>query len=251
MPGGTKQAVSQSTQEPWKPQQEPIKYGLTEASDLYKSNKAAGPQYFPTSTVAGFSPEQTQAFGLGADRARAGNQTMNMSEGYNRDVLSGKYLNSDPFQDELFNNIKQKVMPAVNSQFMGSGRSGSSLQGDTLTRALTESYAPIASQNYQFGMGQMDAAANRAPMYAADDYTDIGALEAIGQQKQGLAQNELQDAVNRFNFNRDFAANNLGQYQGFIGGNYGGSSTSSTPYQKPSIWGQIGGGLLGLGGLFA
>jgi hypothetical protein len=251
MPGSTKQAVSQSTTEPWAPQQEPIKYGLTEADALYKKNKTAGPQYFPGSTVAGFSPEQTQAFGMGANRATQGNQTMNMSEGYNRDVLAGKYLNSDPYQDALFGNIQQKVMPSVNSQFTNSGRYGSGLHADTAARAMTEAYAPVASQNYQFGMGQMDAAANRAQMYAADDYTDIGALEAIGQQKQGMAQNELQDAVNRFNFNRDFEANNLGQYQGFIGGNYGGETTSSTPYQKPSIWGRAAGGALGLAGLFA
>ena len=35
-----------------------------------------------------------------------------------------------------------------------------------------------------------------------------------------------------------------------LGGNYGGTTTSQTPYQTPSVWSQIGGAALGLGGLF-
>lgn len=247
MGSSTKQQTSTSTAEPWQPQQEPIKYGLSEARKIYDS---AGPEYFPGSTVAGFSPEQQTAFGMGTQRATQGNAGMGMAQGYNNDVLQGKYLNSNPYQDDVFANVQQRVMPSVNSQFMGSGRTGSNLHGDTLTRALTESYAPVAAQNYQYGLGQMDAAANRAPQFAQNDWTDIQHLQDIGSQKQTLAQNELGDAVNRFNFYQDRPANKLGQYQGFVGGSYGGTQTSSQPYNQPSIWSQLGGAALGLGGLF-
>lgn len=247
MGSSTKQATSQSTSEPWKEQQPYIKDVMGQAKTLYN---APGPGYFPGSTVAPFSPEQNTAFGMGAQRATQGNAGMSMAQGYNNDVLSGKYLNSNPYQDDVFANIQQKVMPGVNSQFSGSGRYGSGMHADTLGRSLTEAYAPFASQNYQYGMGQMDAAANRAPQFAANDYADIDYLRNIGQQKQGLAQNEVGDAVNRFNYYNDLPANKLGQYAGFVGGNYGGTTTSTTPYEKPSIWSQLAGGGLGLAGLF-
>ena len=47
---------------PWEPQQSYLKKGLERAESLYNS---PGPQYFPGSTVAGFSPTQTQAQNLG------------------------------------------------------------------------------------------------------------------------------------------------------------------------------------------
>ncbi|MDP1702579.1 MAG: hypothetical protein Q8L53_16700 [Aestuariivirga sp.] len=237
----TKTQTSSSTAEPWKPQQDYIKYGMEQAKDLYTNQT---PSYFPQSTVAGFSPEQQQAQQMGTQRATQGNAGMGIAQGYNNDVLGGKYLN-DPNEDAMFANIQQRVMPSVNSQFMGSGRSGSGLHADTAARGMTEAWAPYASQMRQYGLGQMDAAANRAPQFAANDYRDIQALGDIGQQKQTLAQNELGDAVNRWNYNQDLPANQLAQYQGFIGGNYGGTTTSSTPYQQPSIWSTIGGGLLG------
>lgn len=238
MPGQTKQAVSTNNTEPPAFQKPFIQDVMSQAKTLYN---APGPGYFPGSTVAPFSQEQNTAFGKGANRATQGNPGMGMAQGYNNDVLSGKYLNSNPYQDDVFANIQQKVMPSVNSQFTGAGRSGSGLHADTLGRSLTEAYAPYASQNYQYGMGQMDAAANRAPQFAANDWADIQHLLDIGGQKQGQAQNEVGDAVNRYNFYQDLPANKLGQYSGFIGGNYGGTTTSSQPYEKPSIWSQIAG----------
>jgi len=243
----TKQATTKTNSEPWSAQQPYIKETMSEAQKLYN---APGPSYYPNSTVAGFSPEQQQARQMGIQRATQGNAGMGMAQGYNNDVLQGKYL-EDPNDGMMFQNIQQKVLPTVNSQFMGSGRTGSNLHGDTLTRGLVESYAPYATQMRQYGLGQMDAAANRSQMFAQNDYNDINALGAIGQQGQDLAQNEIQDAVNRFNFYQDLPANKLAQYSGFIGGNYGGTTTSQTPYQQPSIWSQIGGAALGLGGLFA
>ena len=246
MGSSTKTQTATSTAEPWAKQQPYIEDIMGKAKTLYN---APGPSYFPGSTVAGFSPEQQQAQQMGVNRATQGNVGMGYAQGYNNDVLQGKYL-EDPNEGMMFQNIQQRVLPSVNSQFMGAGRTGSGLHADTAARALTESYAPYATQMRQYGLGQMDAAANRAPTYAANDYADINALGQIGQQKQDLAQNEIQDAVNRFNFYQDLPANKLAQYSGFVGGNYGGTTTSQTPYQQPSIWSQIGGAALGLGGLF-
>jgi hypothetical protein len=240
----TEQASSTTQSEPWKEQRPHITFGMDQARKIYDK---PGPSYFPGSTVAGFSPNQIQAQQRGVSRATQGNAGMGYGQAYNNDVLQGKYL-EDPNEGMMFQNIQQRVLPSVNSQFMGAGRSGSNLHGDTLTRALTEAYAPYATQMRQYGLGQMDAAANRAPTFAANDYADIAAQGDIGAQQQGMAQNELQDAMNRYNYDKDLESNKLAQYMGFIGGNYGGTTTSTTPYQKPSIWSQLGGAALsGLG----
>jgi hypothetical protein len=242
----TETARSTSNTEPWAAQQPFIKDVMSQAQQQFN---APGPSYFPQSTVAGFSPEQISAFGMGTERATQGNAGMDLAEGYNSDVLRGQYLN-DPNEDAMFANIQQRIMPSVNSQFMGAGRSGSGLHADTAARGMTEAWAPYATQMRQYGLGQMDAAANRSKMFADQDWQDINALQGIGQQRQNLAQNELGDAVNRFNYYQDLPANKLQQYSGLVGGNYGGMTTSTQPYQQPSIWSQLGGLGLGAAGLF-
>lgn len=230
MGGKTANTTSTNNTEPPAFQKPFIESGLKRAEELYKS---PGPSYFPGSTVAGFSPEQTESFGAGAQHARG-------AAGFNTDMMSGKYL-QDPNNDAVFDNIRSRVMPAVNSQFMGAGRTGSGLHADTLGRSMTEAYAPYASAQYQTGLDRMTDAAN--------NYTPYSTLEGIGQQRQGLAQNELQDAINRFDFGQELPGNKLSEYMGFVGGNFGGNTTSTTPYQKPSIWSQLGGGMLSAGGL--
>lgn len=241
--GGSSGGNSKTTQtsDPWKEQIPYLKYGMSEAARLYQNNS---PKYYEGSTVAGFSPEQLQAQQMGVNRATSGNSSMRQAEGMNQDFMSGKYLNSDPYQDSVFQNVQQKVMPAVNSQFMGSGRYGSNLHADTATRALTESYAPYASEQYQQGLSRMQGAASMAPTFAANDWNDINALNTIGAQRQNLAQNELNDAVNRWDYYQQLPYDKLGQFINNVGGNYGGTVVGKTP--TPSMWQQALGGGVGL-----
>lgn len=247
--GGSQKTSTNTDTGPWKNQVPYLKYGFDEAARLYQQN---GPQYYKGSTVAGFSPEQLQAFGLGTQRALNGSQDINNARGYTNDVLAGKYLNSDPYKDQVFSNVKEQVLPAVNAQFMGSGRYGSDLHAGTVTQELTNSYAPYASAQYQAGLDRMNWAAGMAPTWAANDYMDLSALEAIGQQRQGLAQNELNDAVSRWDYYNQLPYNKLGQFLNNIGGNYGGTvvGTTKSPNQNVPWWQQAaGGGLSLLGGL--
>lgn len=229
--------------DPWGPQAPYLKYGMDEATRLYQQQ---GPQYYPGSTVAGFSPTQQQAQQLGTQRALSGNASMKQAEGVNSDFMSGKYLNSDPYSDQVFQNIQSKVMPSVNSQFMGSGRYGSNLQTDTATRALTESYSPYASQQYQQGLDRMGQAAAMAPVFAQNDWNDINALSNIGGQQQQLGQQELDDAAARWDYYQRLPYDKLGQYMNNIGGNYGGTVVGKTKTPQPSMFSQIAGAGLGM-----
>lgn len=245
MGGSTKTAKSTNTSEPWAAQKPFLETGFKEAQKLYNTG---GPSYYGGDQTANFTPEQMQAFQMTTDRATNGNETMNAAEGYAGDVLAGKYLNSDPYSDQVFQNIQSKVMPSVASQFMGAGRTGSGMHADTATRALTESYAPYASAQYQSGLDRIGQAASMAPMFAANDYADINALQSIGQQQQALNQADIEAEMRKYAYQQDLPYNNLDQYMSSIQGNYGGTSTSAQPYYKPSLFGQIAGGLLGAAG---
>ena len=50
--------MAKTSTAPWKPQQAPIKYGLSEAQRLYD---AGGPQYYGGKTLAGFTPAEKKA----------------------------------------------------------------------------------------------------------------------------------------------------------------------------------------------
>lgn len=243
--GSQKTATTTSTSEPWAEQKPYITDIMSKAKNLYDTNT---PTYYPGNTVAGFNPQQEQAFGMAANRAVNGNANMNAAAGYNSDVLSGKY-STDPYQSQVFDNIKSQVLPAVNSQFSAAGRYGSGSHADSAARGLTDAFAPYATQMYQQGLDRMGQAASFAPTLAQNDYTDIAALSDVGQQRQTLAQAEIGDAMNRYNFAQDTPYNKLGQYLGFIGGNYGGVQTSQTPYQTASPFSQIAGAGLSLAGL--
>ena len=246
----TKQTTKSS---PWGPQEPYLKYGMDEATRLYQQK---GPEYYPGSTVSPFSPAQLKAQELGKTRALSGSSDINAARGYTNDVLQGKYLNSDPYSDQVFQNVQSKVMPSVNSQFMGSGRYGSNLQTDTATRALTEAYSPYASQQYQQGLDRMDWAAGMAPTWAESDWRDINALSNIGGQEQELAQKEIDDAAARWQYYQQLPYDKLGQYMNNIGGNYGGTVVGKTKTPQPSMFSQVAGGGLGLlgsalsGGMF-
>lgn len=219
-----------SVQEPWSKQSPFLQYGFDEAARLYGQQ---GPDYFPNSTVAGFAPEQLQAYQLGTDRALQGNDTVNMAESYAQDVLSGKYLNSDPYNDAVFKNVQQQVMPAVNTQWKNSGRFNSELHGGNMVDRLTTAFSPYASQIYQSERGRMDNAMSMSPTFAQQDWTNLGALENVGKQKQDLAQQEIDDQVNRWNYYANQPGQKLDEYMQRIMGNYGGT-TSGTSKSKTS-----------------
>jgi hypothetical protein len=250
MPGGGDKQKTQTTTantEPWSVQKPYLQKGFQGAEQLLNS---PGPSFAPFSTVQGFSPVQQQAQQLGINRATQGNPIMGASSDYANKSIRGDFLNSGDQNGMVFQNIMQKIMPAVNSQFMGSGRTGSNLHGDTLSRAMTEAYAPIAMENFQRERGMQQDMAQYAPQYAANDYMDIAALDSVGSQQQALAQRERDDAVSRYSYNQDLPYNKLAQYMGLIGGAYGGQTTSQQPYTQPGLFSTLGGLGLGAAGLF-
>jgi hypothetical protein len=233
-PFESKAQIATTSTEPPAWQKPYIQAGLDSASKIYNNST---PEFYPGSTVAGFSPTQQTAMQMGKDRAIGGSEMVDQSKGYTSDVLSGNYLREgNPYMQDVTNMIKGQVLPAVNSQFALSGRhpGGSNQYADTVTKAMTSAMAPYAFQTYGAERQAMEDASHFAPQLAQNDWTDLGMLGSIGDAEQKLAQSEITDSANRWSYYQDLPANQLNQYLAQVSGGYG--STSQQPYYQPG-WG--------------
>jgi hypothetical protein len=240
--------TTQSSQ-PWSQQIPYLTDIMSQAKQLYNS---PGPQYYPYATTAPVAPETTSGWNAQAARAVAGSPVNRAAQGYATDVLSGKYLQpGNPYLGAVDQAMWAQVAPNVNAQFSQLGRYGSGAQTNALTTGFANAIAPYHYQDYEAERGRMDSAAAGAPALASTDYTDIAALQNVGQQRQQQAQSEINAAQDRWAYGQQLPWNKLAQYLGLVSGNYGGTTTGSQPVYQPSVGSQVLGGLLGAGSLAA
>lgn len=246
--GGTQTTVQKS--EPWSGQIPYLlgdeKKGIAglfpESNRLYQS---AGPLYFPGQTVAGFAPEREQALQAQAARARAGSPLTALGAAELGRTLGGEYLGANPHLQAaidsasrgLTRNYQTATAPGIDSAFSLAGRYGSGAHvsaHDAAQRNLATQLGDVAGnlvyQGYGAERANMQNALNAIPAYAQADYADIGQLDAVGRAREAMAQALLNDQVARWNFEQQMPFDKLRQYAGLIQGNYGGTTTTTSPY---------------------
>lgn len=246
--GGGSQTTTQKT-EPWEGQKGYLSDVYSQAQGLY--NKP-GPSYFSGSTVVPFSGETEAALNLQTNRALAGNPAMNAANTELSKTLSGSYLSPDsnPYLKGSVDQALGDVRSMVGSQFRGNNF-GSSAHQEWLNRKGVEAVAPIYAQNYQNERTNQMRGMLFAPQMAEADYNDIGRLANVGAAREGLAQENLQDQIARFNFEQNLPYQKLGQYAGIVqNGSPGMSGTTTSPgmYQNRGaaiLGGGLGGAMLG------
>lgn len=114
-----------------------------------------------------------------------GNQGLGAANRYNSDVLSGKYLNSNPALQSVIDATNRGVTDNVNSQFSLAGRYGSGAHSGALGQALAENEGGIRYNDYNNRLGQMDQAVGMA-----------GNLSQIGMSNQSQGINNLLNVAN-------------------------------------------------------
>src|SRR5882672_156321 len=199
---------------------------------------------------------------LGGNSGNPYAPVLGMGAGSLAQTASGANFNN-PYLDQTFNqaagavtrNFNNDILPGISAQFGANGRAGSSLQGQVSTDAahnVTDSLATLAANiyggNYQqerdrqlqagqglttagtnlynTGVNQQTATLGLAPQTAGAEYTDASKLQEVGKTQEGFAQQQLQDAINRFNFGQTNKLSSLQDYMSLIQGNYGGTSVS-------------------------
>jgi len=223
---------------PWSGQQPYLSFGFQKAQELYNQG---GPQYFPSDTVASVAPETSQALDLLTQRALAGSPVASAAQSSNLATLNGNYLGAgNPYFQQMIGNIANAVTPQIARNFEGAGRYGSGAYANALTSALANSASNLAYQNYGDERRNMNQAAALAPGLANLDYNDLQQLAGVGNTRQQLAQQGINAAIDRYNYNQNLPYNNLANYMRLIQGNYGASQTQTSQNSINPLAGSLG-----------
>ena len=197
--------TSTAMQEPWEPQQEPLKQAFRGAGDIYERGVQQPTPYFQGQTLAGFDPYQTQGQEMAVNYAtgqrpaamQAAAEQANLGQMYGqtpftaeqqRGLLAGDVnygagsplaAMADVYGNQAMNQLTGKILPGIRESIVnyqpGGGARSNQIQGTAIAGAQKNLQDQLA-QMYSGAYGQ--AQAQRMPM----------ANMILGQQAQGLGQ---------------------------------------------------------------
>ena len=216
-----------------------VEYGLNEAKNLYQTNT---PSYYAGKTYVDPSAQTTSALSSAEARARSGNPLLPAAQQQQQDVISGKYLNSNPYFDRALAGAAQgattnymDAIKAAQGNSSMAGRYGSNVSADiqnraanTLSQTLANKYGDLAYQNYANERAMQNAAATNAPALANADYADIQQLMNVGKTREDYSKTALQADIDRFNFEQNKPYQKLSAYLGAAYGAPTGTVSTTT-----------------------
>ena len=206
-------------------------------------------QRYEAARIAGFQPEQEQAFdlfqqGMGSYQpyVNAATEAVNRGTGSFTDPgVAGRYMN--PYIQNVISgigstaarNLSENILPTINRTFVGGGTFGGSRSAEFTQRAIRDTQAQALSKQmeamadaYKSGADLYGTEASRA-LTGAQQYSQLGetaqeqrlreltGLESIGAKRQELGQKSADLAYEDFQRQRDFPLTQVQQFAG-IGG---------------------------------
>ena len=214
-----------------------VTYGLEEAKRLYETGS---PQFFPGQTYVSPSAQTQQALQMAQERAMAGSPLTGAAQAETLATIQGRGVNpflagaleqTNRLAGEQFNRNIQNLQSSAAS----AGRYGSSAMGqqagtaqDIFARALAEQGGQLAYNSAEAERARQMAAVGAAPQMAQADYADIQRLLSVGGAREAQSAAELQDAMNRFNFQQNLPQMKLQQYANLYSSAPQGSTTTQT-----------------------
>tara|TARA_R100000963_G_scaffold31836_2_gene23317 strand:+ start:559 stop:2859 length:2301 start_codon:yes stop_codon:yes gene_type:complete len=253
---------------------------LEEAKALYEAQTDAGYKAYTGDTIASFTPEQQRAQRALAGLYGSSDQTFadvakiteGLDEKFTGDIAQ-EYMS--PYQQAVTDIEKRKAMEDYSSRIMptfekraidAGGMSGLGSRaaieaaqlggkqaerlGDIQAKGLQRAYADAQSQFAQQKERERMQAADMLKTQGvrrASDLQELGALSTVGEQKQALAQQALDEAYYKHLEKQAYPQEKLAEYSGFV---YGNPLMSQRDVTKTSPMGQgpgLGSQLLGAG----
>jgi len=242
--GGGGDVESTTTNTPWAGVQPYITDYLKQAQGQNQTPF----QFNEGDQIAPFSPEQQYGLGMTTQRAINGSPVMNAAQGNAYNTLQGNFISPDsnPWLKQNVDTALDDVTGRVNSQF-GNNNFGGTAHQEVLGRNLSQTAGNMYGANYEQERGRQMSAMGMAPQMAESDYRDAQALLGVGDARQQLSQQYLDQANGLFNSNVQYPQQQLDRYGNAvsIGMGAGGTSTTSSPNpnQRSGIADLIGGGL--------
>jgi len=207
----------------------------SEPYQKYVSRDASGKEV-PIARIAGFQPEQEQAFGsykssMGEYKPyiSASNAAIGAGTGsFTQPGVSQQYMN--PYLQNVVSgigamagrNLYENILPAVNRTFIGGGTFGGSRSAEFTQRAIRDAQAAALEKQVSALSEGYDKAASlygteaarrleAAPLFAnlgeqaqTQNIRELAGLEEIGLQRQNLAQTSANLAYEDFERQRDY-----------------------------------------------
>jgi hypothetical protein len=238
--GGSKGGGTSETKNQLDPTIRPfVEYGLQEAKGLYQTDT---PQYYGGQTYIGPSAQTQTALEAAQNRALAGNPLLPAAQQQQQDVISGAYLQNNPYFNQALAGAAQGATQNYNDAIMAAqgnasmaGRYGSGVSADiqnraatTLANTLANKYGELAYSNFANERARQDAAAMGAPALAQADYGDIQQLMNVGKTTEDYQKTALQADIDRFNFEQNKPYQKLSAYLGAAYGAPTGSVSTTT-----------------------
>ncbi len=245
-------------------------------------------QTYGAARVAGFTPEQNQAFGMVNSNVGNWKPAVNAAMGaanagtanWTDPGVAGKYMS--PYTDAVVDdigvmagrNLSENLLPAVNRTFVGGGTFGGSRSEEFTARAVRDANEAALRQQNAAREAGYNIAGNLFNQDAGRDLQggqllntigtnrqalagrDAAAVEAVGAQKQALQQKSADLAYQDFERQRDYPLLQAQQLAGIGGAPGAGGTGSSTvtapgPNNTASTIGNIIGGIGTIGSLFS
>ena len=253
---------------------------LEEAKALYGSQVDAGYTPYTGDTIASFTPEQQRAQRALAGLYGSSDQTFadvakiteGLDEKFTGDIAQ-EYMS--PYQQAVTDIEKRQAMEDYSSRIMptfekraidAGGMSGlgsraaieasqlggkqaerlGDIQAKGLQRAYADAQSQFAQQKERERMQAGDMLKTQG-VRRASDLQELGALSTVGEQKQALAQQALDEAYYKHLEQQAYPQEKLAEYSGFV---YGNPLMSQRDVTKTSPMGQgpgLGAQLMGAG----
>lgn len=201
---------SKTTSGPSKAAMPYLKQGSSALQDAFSQSQQLGGQV-------------TSALGDTFKNYSTTNPNLTAANGYVGDVLGGKFMQGNPFLENIIGSTNNDVMDRVNSAFSRAGQTGSSRQIGELGKQLSSAENNLRYQNYSDEQARMAQAVQQAAGLNSAQNENIQTQAGLGQTLSGIPL--------------DLAS----QYASGLGGLWGNSVTQKTSGSLAS----------GLGGLLS
>lgn len=244
-------------------------YGVTDpgigALPWFSQTAENVPQYYPNQTYAGFDPMQLAAQGGMLNYANSPAMMGTLGNGFNamNMGLNAADVNANPalqgYVDAAIRPLTQayeeQILPGIRDQAEMYGGAGSrtGLAEGVASRgymdAVGDTTANIMSQAYGQGLDQQARMMTLLPQMMQTGMMPYDIMNQVGGWNQAMTQNQINDAMARWDFGQTADYNQAKDYFSTLMGTPWGSgtSTSSLDSQSNMASSLLGGGLLGAG----
>jgi hypothetical protein len=247
---------------------------LGKSQALYQDSVSQGYQPYTGPSLAEFTPEQQQAFtglaGLQGSTAPVFQEAMQMTRDAAAPITTEQieeYMN--PYQQAVVDIEKREAQKQYQSQVVpqlaakaamaqpfGGSRQAilEGMAADTQQRLLGDIQAKGSAQAYQDAVNLINnqrtasgqaagQLATMAPNQFKTQLAEFGALQGVGEEKQKLAQQALNEAYGQYLKEQEYPYQQLGRYQSVVTGAPISTREYVPPVEQPSATNQLLGGL--------